>query len=70
MVLVTHHMEEIPDGITHALMLSGGHVVASGPIEQTLTAANLSRAYGIPLFVSHDAGRWSARSAGRRQALG
>ncbi|MCL1840829.1 MAG: ABC transporter ATP-binding protein [Propionibacteriaceae bacterium] len=70
MVLVTHHMEEIPDGMTHALLLNQGHVVASGPIEQTLTASNLSRTYGLPLFVTHEDGRWSARSAGRRQALG
>jgi iron complex transport system ATP-binding protein len=61
-VLVTHHVEEIPVGTTHALLLARGRVVASGPAEQVLTSANLTRAFAIPLVVEHSAGRWTARS--------
>ncbi|MCL2315507.1 MAG: ABC transporter ATP-binding protein [Actinomycetia bacterium] len=67
-VLVTHHLEEIPDGITHALLLSGGHTVAQGPLVEVLTAENLSRAYAMPLVVTHADGRWTARSAPRHGA--
>lgn len=61
-VLVTHHLEEIPDGITHCLLLSRGRVVAAGPLHETLTTDNLSAAFGTQLVVSYD-GRWSARGA-------
>jgi len=60
---VTHHVEEIPDGVTHCLLLSGGRVTAAGPLEKTLTDANLSAAFGMDLMVARtDDGRWSARS--------
>jgi len=62
-VLVTHHLEEIPQGITHALLLNHGRVVAAGPISMTLTSANLTEAYEMPLTVLDEGGRWSARSA-------
>jgi len=62
-VMVTHHLEEIPPGATHVLLLSHGAVCASGPLEQTLTAENLSRAYEMALRVGHADGRWSARAA-------
>lgn len=62
-VLVTHHVEEIPDGITHALLLDQGRVVAAGPIEQTLTSANLTATFGMPLEVGHANGRWNAWGA-------
>ena len=62
-VLVTHHLEEIPQGITHALLLRAGHVVAAGPIADVLTDGHLSDAFGLPLTVTHDGGRWSARAA-------
>ncbi|MGB8652375.1 MAG: ABC transporter ATP-binding protein [Mycobacteriales bacterium] len=62
-VLVTHHVEEIPVGTTHALLLGRGRVVASGPIGDVLNGGNLSRAYGIPLQVHPDGGRWTARAA-------
>ena len=61
-VLVTHHLEEIPGGITHALLLNHGHIIAAGPIDQTLTDENLSRTYEMPLKLRHEDGRWSARS--------
>jgi iron complex transport system ATP-binding protein len=62
-VLVTHHVEEIPVGTTHALLLARGRVVAAGPIASVVTAPLLSQAFGIPLTVDHVAGRWTARSA-------
>jgi len=63
LVLVTHHVEEIPQGFTHVLLLSGGRVHAAGPIAQVLTAENLSGAFGIELVVEQADGRWSARAA-------
>lgn len=62
MVLVTHHVEEIPRGFTHVMLLREGRVVASGPLEQTLTAEALSTTFGLPLEVTLDNGRWSARA--------
>ncbi len=61
-VLVTHHVEEIPAGTTHALLLSRGRVVASGPIGDVLTGPLLTRAFGIPLQVASSEGRWTARA--------
>ena len=64
MVLVTHHVEEIPPAMTHALLLREGAVVAAGPVEQTLTAPLLSECFGLPLHVERRAGRWIARAFG------
>ncbi|SOC54482.1 ABC transporter ATP-binding protein [Ornithinimicrobium cerasi] len=62
MVLVTHHVEEIPPGFTDILMLRGGKMVAAGPIEATLTADNLSATFDIPLVVDRHGERWAARA--------
>ena len=48
-VLVTHHVEEIPPGFTHIVILGEGRIVASGPIDETLTAEALSSSFGIAL---------------------
>ncbi|MGF1653634.1 MAG: ABC transporter ATP-binding protein [Actinomycetales bacterium] len=64
-VLVTHHLEEIPDGFTHVLLLRAGQVVASGPLPLTLTSPALSETFGMSLTVDHDGGRWMARAGGR-----
>jgi iron complex transport system ATP-binding protein len=61
-VLVTHHVEEIPAGITHALLLKQGRIVAAGPLPEALTAANLSATFDLDLDLSHTDGRWSARA--------
>lgn len=61
-VLVTHHVEEIPAGFTHALILAGGRIVASGPIETTLTGETLSQAYGLRLAVEAVDGRFWAHA--------
>jgi iron complex transport system ATP-binding protein len=63
-VLVTHHLEEIPPGFTHALVLADGRCVAAGPIESALTAATLSAAYGLELRLDAADGRYHARRAG------
>ena len=63
LVLVTHHVEEIPPGFTDVLLLRQGRVVAAGPLEPTLTAENLSATFGLPLVVERHGDRWSARAA-------
>ncbi|MBP2707267.1 ABC transporter ATP-binding protein [Microbispora sp. RL4-1S] len=64
MVLVTHHVEEIPSGFTHVLLLRHGSVVAQGEIESVMTAENLSSAFGVPLTLDRGGeGRWYARPA-------
>jgi len=64
MVLVTHHVEEIPVGFTHALLLREGRVSAAGPLEEVITAEHLSAAFGLPLEVQRHGDRWSARASG------
>jgi iron complex transport system ATP-binding protein len=63
LVLVTHHVEEIPPGFTDVLLLRDGRIVAAGPLERTLTAENLSATFGLPLVVERHGDRWSARAA-------
>ncbi|MBO4161682.1 ABC transporter ATP-binding protein [Micromonospora sp. MMS20-R2-23] len=62
MVLVTHHVEEIPPGFTHALLLRDGAVVAQGLLADTLTGDNLSKTFGLPLLVERHGPRWTARA--------
>ena len=62
-IMVTHHVEEIPTGTTHALLLRQGRVLASGPVLEVLTSQNLSECFGLPLAVAHDGKRFSARLA-------
>jgi len=61
LVMVTHHLEEIPPGITHALLLRQGAVVAAGPVAQTLTSAALGDAFGVAVTVDRAGARWFAR---------
>jgi iron complex transport system ATP-binding protein len=63
MVLVTHHVEEIPPGFTHAMLLREGTVVAAGLLGETLTADNLSKTFGLPLVVQRSGDRYTARAA-------
>jgi iron complex transport system ATP-binding protein len=62
-VLVTHHVEEIPPGFTHALLLHEGSVVAQGLLDATMTSENLSKTFDLPLRLDHVDGRFSARAA-------
>ncbi|MFW7365919.1 MAG: ABC transporter ATP-binding protein, partial [Rothia mucilaginosa] len=60
-VLITHHLEEIPAGFTHALLIRDGGVVAAGPILSTITEANLAATYDMDLALTvTPAGRYSA----------
>jgi iron complex transport system ATP-binding protein len=61
-IMVTHHLEEIPAGFTHALVLNEGRIIASGPINHTLTTEKLSEAYGLPLEVAFQSGRFAVRA--------
>jgi iron complex transport system ATP-binding protein len=63
MVMVTHHVEEIPPGFTHVLLLRGGKVVAAGPLDTTLTAATLAQTFGISLSLERVGDRWAARAS-------
>ena len=63
MILVTHHVEEIPAGFTHALLLKEGRVFSSGWIGRVLTSDRLSSLFGLPLRVSKEGGRYTARKA-------
>jgi iron complex transport system ATP-binding protein len=61
-VLVTHHLEEVPASFTHALLLRAGRVVAAGPVGSVLTDAAVGACFGLDVVVSRDGGRWSARA--------
>jgi iron complex transport system ATP-binding protein len=61
-VLVTHHVEEIPPGFSHALLLRDGSIVAAGLIRDTITGENLSKTFGLSLRVSYDDARFTARA--------
>ena len=63
LVMVTHHVEEIPPHFTDILLVREGRVVAQGPIEITLTAENLSRTFGLDLVLEKHGERWSARAS-------
>lgn len=69
LVLITHHLDEVPPGMTHALLLRAGAVVAAGPIEQALSAATLSATFGLPLQLERRAdGRLTAWATPTRPA--
>ena len=68
LVLVTHHVEEIPPGFSHCLILSEGQVLAAGLLPDTLTAENLSAAFGQSIAVDTIDGRYFARRARSRAA--
>ena len=64
MLLVTHHLEEIPVGFTHALALREGMVTGTGPLGGVLTDEVMSDTFGLPLEVGADRGRYTARGRG------
>ncbi|OLT17002.1 iron ABC transporter ATP-binding protein [Actinomadura sp. CNU-125] len=63
MAMVTHHLEEVPDGFTHALLLRRGEIVARGKVDEVFTAEHLSDCFGLPLAVERRDARWYARAA-------
>lgn len=62
MALVTHHVEEVPEGFTHAMLLRRGSVIATGKVDEVFTAELLSTCFGLPLKVERQDGRWHARA--------
>jgi iron complex transport system ATP-binding protein len=67
-VLVTHHVEEIPQGFSHCLLLSEGMVVAAGLLTDVLTSENLSKAFGQSIALDLIDGRYFARRTRTRAA--
>jgi iron complex transport system ATP-binding protein len=67
-VMVTHHVEEIPQGFNRALLLRDGEVSAQGPIDEVLTSENLSETFGLDIELSESGGRYTARA--RQNAAG
>jgi iron complex transport system ATP-binding protein len=63
LALVSHHVEEVPAGFTHAPLLRQGEVVAAGPLADVMTSAALSACFGLPLRVHRHAERYTARAA-------
>lgn len=61
-VLVTHHLEEVPSGFTHALLLGSGRILSAGPLEEVLRAEPLGACFGLELIVERHGSRWSARA--------
>jgi len=61
-VLVTHHVEEIPRGFTHGLLMRGGRVIVGGPLPEVMTTPWLTATFGLPLLLSEHAGRYFARA--------
>ncbi|HEY5990478.1 MAG TPA: ABC transporter ATP-binding protein [Streptosporangiaceae bacterium] len=62
MVLVTHHVEEVPDGFSHAMLMRRGAILAAGPVADVFTERNLSRCFDVPLVVEQRGSRWAARA--------
>jgi len=69
-ILVTHHLEELPTTTTHALLISGGRIIAQGPADAVITTELVSRAFAHPIEVSRTEGRWAARAATGRTPVG
>ncbi len=63
MIMVTHHVEEIPRGFDKALLLADGSITAAGPIDEVITSEKLSETFGLALEVTDHDGRYSARAA-------
>lgn len=61
-VIVTHHIEEIPSGTTHALLLKDGVIAVSGPVDQVVTSEHISAVFGVSINVNFDGSRFSARA--------
>ena len=61
-VLVTHHIEEIPVGTTHAILLKNGKVAVSGPVQSVITTEHVSAVFGLPIEVTHESSRFFARA--------
>lgn len=61
-VLVTHHLEELPETTTHAMLIADGRVVAAGSAHEVLTTERVSESFEYPITIEHRTGRWHARA--------
>ena len=61
-IIVTHHLEEIPVGTTHALLIKSGQIAYSGEIDDVLTTSNVSDVFNYPLTVNKEGARFFARA--------
>jgi iron complex transport system ATP-binding protein len=61
-VLVTHHLEELPESTTHALLLRQGQALAVGPVAEVLTSDQVTKCFDHPIRTTRDEGRWTARA--------
>ena len=66
-VLVTHHLEELPVGTTHALLLRDGRPLAQGPAAEVLTSDQVGKCFDLPLVLDCQEGRWSVRIRSSRR---
>jgi iron complex transport system ATP-binding protein len=62
-VLVTHHLEELPPGTTHVMLLREGRCLASGPVDEVLTSDQVSKCFDHPVDLTRFEGRWSVRTS-------
>ncbi|MFF1874917.1 ABC transporter ATP-binding protein [Kitasatospora herbaricolor] len=65
-VLVTHHLEELPESTTHALLLRDGECVAAGKVDEVITTELISDCFAHPIRITRHEGRWTARASARR----
>ena len=61
-ILVTHHIEEIPEGTTHALLIRDGQIQVSGPIDKVITSEHVSAVFDLPIVVTKEGARFFARA--------
>jgi len=60
MVLITHHVDEIPSSFTHCMLMADGASIQAGKVDEILTSQNLSSTFGLDLTVEKRHGRWWA----------
>ena len=68
-ILVTHHLEELPESTTHAALITHGELTAQGPVREVLTTELVTECFAYPIEISHADGRWQARAARPERAL-
>ncbi|MGO1947835.1 MAG: ABC transporter ATP-binding protein, partial [Brachybacterium alimentarium] len=64
-VLVTHHLEELPESTTHAALLRDGHLQTAGPATEVLTTEQITECFAYPIVIERREGRWLARAGAR-----
>ncbi len=65
-ILVTHHLEELPESTTHAMLIAHGRLLAAGYANEVLTTELVTESFDYPIGIEHRDGRWHARARRRR----